>query len=228
MFDDYRMIWVGQFGIAEGEAREETPWVGVYPANERDEDAADLYVLVEPAIPGSEEFCGEMKDAIGAVFQGAKGSVTGGILKALRAANDNLRDWNRRSLKEHQVAAGVSCLAVREGEAYLAQVGPSRAVFYRRGQSSLISPQIPEATEPLGLEDEFWPEFHRFDLSPGDRLLLLTPRLAETFAGPQLATTLALEDGEQALPELYKLARGQRDCAALLVAATPEIAPTRR
>jgi hypothetical protein len=226
--DDWRMIWVGQFGIAEGEAREQTPWVGVYPANERDEDAADVYVLVEPALPGSEEFCGEMKDAIGQAFHQSKASLTGGVLRALRAANENLREWNRRSLKEHQVAAGVTCLAVRDSEAYLAQVGPSRAVFFRRGESQHITPTIPEATEPLGLQDEFWPEFHRFDLAPGDRLLLLSPGLAESLAQPALTTALALEDGEQALPELYKLARGQRDCAALLVAATPEIAPIRR
>jgi serine/threonine protein phosphatase PrpC len=122
----------------------------------------------------------------------------------------------------------VTCLAVRETEAYLAQVGPSRAVFFRRGESEYITPTIPEATQPLGLQDEFWPEFHRFDLAPGDRLLLLSPGLAEALAQPALTTALALEDGELALPELYKLARGQRDCAALLVAATPEIAPTRR
>lgn len=222
------MIWVGQFGIAEGEAREETPWVGVYPADERDEDAADLYVLVEPALPGSEEFCGEMKDAIGHAFHQSKASLTGGVLRALRAANENLRDWNRRSLKEHQVAGGVTCLVVRDGEAYLAQVGPSRAVFFRRGEAEYITPTIPEATEPLGLQDEFWPEFHRFDLAPGDRLLLLSPGLAQALPEPALTTALALEDGERALPELYKLARGQRDCGALLVAATPEIAPTRR
>ena len=47
-------------------------------------------------------------------------------------------------------------------------------------------------------------------------------------AQPALTTALALEDGEQALPELYKLARGQQDCAALLLVATPEIAPARR
>jgi len=222
------MIWVGQFGIAEGEAREETPWVGVYPADEHDEDAADVYVLVEPALPGSEEFCGEMKDAIGRFFHQSGGSLTGGLLRAMRQANDNLRDWNRRSLKEHKVAAGVTCLAVRDEEAYLAQVGPSRAVFFRHGEAEYIAPTIPEATEALGLHDVFWPEFHRFDLAPGDRLLLLSPGLAEAMAQPALTTALALEDGEQALPELYKLARGQQDCAALLLVATPEIAPARR
>jgi hypothetical protein len=222
------MIWVGQFGIEEGEAREQTPWVGVYPGADDDDNSADVYVLVQPALPGSEEFCGEMKDAIGRFFLQANGSLTGRLLRALRQANDNLRDWNKRSLKEHKVAAGLTCLALRDSEAYLAQVGPSRAVFFRHGTAEYITPTIPEAKEPLGLHDEFWPEFRRFDMTPGDRLLLLSPGLAEALAQPALTTALALEDGEAALPELYKLARGQRDCAALLVAATPEIAPARR
>jgi serine/threonine protein phosphatase PrpC len=217
------MIWVGQFGIAGGEAREDTPWVGVYQDEGAEEERSDLYVLVEPALPGSEEFCGEMKDAIGDIFHDTKASLTGGILRALRSAHENLRDWNRRSLKEHRVAAGVSCLAIREKEAFLAQVGPSRAVFFHGGALELLEPALPDSREPLGLEDEFWPDFRRFDLVPGDRLLLLTPGLSEALPGPELAAVLAL-DGEQALPELYRRARGQDDCAALLVAAMPDAA----
>jgi serine/threonine protein phosphatase PrpC len=214
------MLWIGQFGIAGGEAREETPWVGVYRDDERDEEPSDVYVLVQPALPGSEEFCGEMKDAIGRVFHDSKNSLTGGVLRALRSANENLREWNRRSLKEHRVAAGVSCLATRDNEAYLAQVGPARAVFFHRGRADLVQPTLPEATEPLGLEDEFWPEFHRYELADGDRLLLLSPGLADSIPNHELAATLAL-DGEKALPELYRLARGTADGAALLVAAMP-------
>jgi serine/threonine protein phosphatase PrpC len=221
------MIWVGQFGIEDGEARETTPWVGVYPASDHDEDGADLYVLVDPALPGSEEFLAEMKDAIGRVFHESNASLTGGVLRALRTANENLRDWNRRSLKEHQVAAGVSCLAVTESEAYLAQVGPSLAYFFRGGKVEDAIAAIPGATDALGLQDEFWPEFRRYDLYPGDRLLLLSPGLASKFAAAPLADALAL-DGEEALPELYKLARGEANCGALLVASTPEVAPARR
>jgi serine/threonine protein phosphatase PrpC len=214
------MLWVGQFGIADGEAREETPWVGVYRDDERDEEPSDVYVLVQPALPGSEEFCGEMKDAIGRVFHDSKSSLTGGVLRALRSANENLREWNRRSLKEHRVAAGISCLATRDNEAYLAQVGPARAVFFHRGRADLVQPTLPEATEPLGLEDEFWPEFHRYELADGDRLLLLSPGLADAIPNHELTAALAL-DGEKALPELYRLARGASDGAALLVAAMP-------
>ena len=51
-------LWVGQFGMEGGEARENTSWVGAYPDPGRAEEPSDLYVIVTPALPGSEEFCG--------------------------------------------------------------------------------------------------------------------------------------------------------------------------
>jgi len=213
------MIWVGQFGVVDGEAQEDTPWVGIYRDEARDaEDVSDLYVLVEPALPGSEEFVGEMKDAIGDLFHETKSSLTGGILRALRSAHENLRDWNRRSLKEHRVAAGISCLALRDDEAYLAQVGPARAIFFHHGKLQEIEPGVPEAKEALGLEDDFYPEFRRFEFAPGDRLLLMSPSLAQALAGPELIEALVM-NGEQALPAIYLRAQGQPNCGAVLVAA---------
>jgi hypothetical protein len=215
------MVWVGQFGIVEGEAQEETPWVGIYRDDQREaDDASDLYLVVEPALPGSEEFVGEMKDAIGDIFHDSKYSLTGGILRALRSAHENLRDWNRRSLKEHRVAAGISCLAVHDEEAYLAQVGPARALYLHAGKLQEIHPTVPEAIEALGLEEDFFPEFRKFEFEPGDRLLLLSPWLADELDGPDLPSTLALS-GEQALPLLYDRARGRPNCGAVLVAAAP-------
>jgi serine/threonine protein phosphatase PrpC len=216
------MVWVGQFGVIDGDAQEDTPWVGIYRDEEPEaEDASDLYVLLEPALPGSEEFLGEMKDAIGEVFHESKVSLTGGILRALRSAHENLRDWNRRSLKEHRVAAGISCLAIHEDEAYLAQVGPARAIFFHNGKAKTIEPDVLDAKEALGLEDDFYPDFRRFEFAPGDRLLLVSPGLTEVLDGPELTAALALE-GEKALPEIYRQAKGYANCAAVLVAAPPE------
>ena len=219
------MVWVGQFGVVDGEAQEDTPWVGIYRDELRDTgDVSDLYVVVEPALPGSEEFIGDMKDAIGDLFHQTKSSMTGGILRALRSAHENLRDWNRRSLKEHRVAAGISCLAIHDNEAYLAQVGPSRAIFFHDGKLQEIEPSVPDAKEALGLEEEFYPEFRRFEFAPGDRLLLMSPSLAAALTGDGLAEALSL-NGEQALPVLYEKAQGQPNCGAVLVAAAPPDEP---
>jgi hypothetical protein len=219
------MLWVGQFGIAAGEAREETPWVGVFPedpagplAGAQDGESSDLFLIVEPATAGSAEFCEELKEAVGTVFHRSKASLTGGLLRALQAAHENLREWNRQSLKDHRVAAGISCVAVRGHEAYLAQVAPAAAAHLRAGRLQELIPSLPDATEPLGLFDEFWPQFARFDLDPGDRLLLLSPGLARALPPDELAASLALP-AEETIPSLYRLARALPDCGAVLVAA---------
>ncbi len=227
------MLWVGQFGIADGEARELSPWVGAFPDTSPGETAADLYIVVEPAVPGSEEFCAQLVEAIGSVFHRRKLSLTGGLLRALRAAHEDLRDWNRRSLREHRVAAGVSCLALRptpadgEGgrEAYLAQVGPASAALRRRGAVSSLEPGLPDAQEPLGLHEEFWPDFRRFEMEEGDRLLLLSPGLARVVPPQEMAVALDLPP-EEALPALYRHAKALPSCGALLVAALPTDHPS--
>lgn len=214
------MLWVGQFGIAGGQALADTPWVGIFEEDVRGPDASDLFLLVEPATPGSAEFFAELKQAVGTVFQASKASLTGGLLRALQAAHENLREWNRRSMRDHRVAAGVSCVAVRGHEAYLAQVAPAGGVFYRDGQAEPVQPSLPDAVEPLGMYDEFWPEFTRFEMEPGDRLLLLTTALARALPSDEPAAALALA-ADEALPALYRHARSLPDCGAILVAAVP-------
>jgi hypothetical protein len=107
----------------------------------------DLYVLVQPALPGSEEFCGQLVAVVGHLFERQDLSLTGALTKAISAAHENLREWNRRSLREHQVAAGLSCLVVRGTLAYLAQAGPSLA-YFRRGDAVTPSRLTTRAPPP--------------------------------------------------------------------------------
>jgi hypothetical protein len=193
--------------------------VGAFPGENGADATSDLYIIVEPAAPGSEEFCEDLKEAIGEVFHKQKLSLTGGVLRSMRAAHEQLRDWNRKSIKEHRVAAGVTCFALRNNQGYLAQVAPASAFLYRAGVVMRIEPRLPDALEPLGLYEEFRPEFGHYELEDDDRLLILSPRLADALNEDELATALALP-GEEALPELYRRARDVPDCGALLVATT--------
>ena len=215
------MLWLGQFGIADGKAQEETPWVGVFPDETRGPEASDLLMIVQPATAGSAEFCAELKEAVGSVFHKSKVSLTGGLLRALREAHENLREWNRRSLREHWVAAGISCAAVRGNEVYLAQVAPAGATFYRGHETQPIRPQLADALEPLGMFDEFLPEFSLFEMEEGDRLLLMTPGLAQSLPGDGLGASLALP-ADGVLPAVYRQASALPDCGAVLVAAVPD------
>jgi hypothetical protein len=212
------MLWVSQFGIVGGQAQEETPWVGLFPEDVRSPDSSDAYLVVAPATAGSAEFSAELKEAVGTMFHKSKVSLTGGLLRALQAAHEHLREWNRRSMRDHWVAAGISCAGVRGQEVYLAQVAPASAVFSRNGDTTAVQPSLADAAEPLGLYDEFWPEFTRFEMEPGDRLLLLTPALADALPPEEPAVSLALPPDE-VLPSLYRHARSVPDCGAVLLAA---------
>ncbi len=212
------MLWIAQFAISGGEARQETPWIGAYPDNGRAEDASDLYVLVTPATAGSEEFCTELKDAIGEVYHREKVSLTGGLLRAIDSAHADLQEWNRRSLRDQKVAAGLSCLAADDGRACLAQVAPAAAVHYRSGRIEILRPSLPEAAEPLGLYDDLRPEFTAVTLEAGERLLFVSPGLLDLLSPDGLRAALSLAE-EEVLPELYRQVRGAGDCAALLIAA---------
>ena len=214
------MLWIGQFGMERGEAKQVTPWVGAFPDNGgAPDERADLYVVVEPATPGSEDFCADLKEVIGELFHKKRASLTGSILRSLQGAHENLRDWNRQSIKDHRVSAGVSCVALHGQEAYLGQVAPAAAVLYRAGTLMRVEPRLPDALEPLGLYEEFRPEFSHYELEDDDRLLLLTPRLAEKLSDLELVEALA-RPGDDALPELYKKAQEVPNCGALLVACT--------
>jgi hypothetical protein len=222
------MLWVNQFGIVDGQVREESPWVGVFPegGHVEPQEATDLFVLVEPALPGSEDYCRDLSQAIGKQFRERRLSLTGGILRALKAAHENLRDWNRRSLKQHRVAAGVSCVALRGGaapdcEAYLGQVAPAAAALVHDGSLARLEPTMPDAVEPLGLHEEFWPDFSRHQLREGDRLLLLSSGLAAVLSDEELAEALR-PPPEETLPLLYRKGKEMPYCAAVLVAVLPE------
>lgn len=217
------MLWVGQFGIVDGEVSEDSPWVGAFPAGSRvePEEAADLFVLVEPAGEGSEAYCRDLAQAIGKQFGERQQSLTGSMLRALKAAHESLRDWNRRSLKEHRAGAGISCLGLRGREAYLAQVAPATAVLFQDGSLRRLTPRLPDAAEPLGLHDIFWPDFSRYDLEEGDRLLLLSPPLAGHLSDEDVSAALQAPPSE-ALPALYRLAKGMPRGAVVLVAALAE------
>jgi len=212
------MLSISQFGVVNGQAQEETPWVGLFPEDVRSPDSSDAYLIVAPATPGSAEFAAELKEAVGTMFHKSKVSLTGGLLRALQAAHEHLREWNRRSMRDHWVAAGVSCAGVRGDEVYLAQVAPASAVFSRNGDVTTLRPSLADAAEPLGLYDEFWPEFSRFEMEPGDRLLLLTPALADILSPEEPAASLALAPDE-VLTSLYRHARSVPNCGAILIDA---------
>lgn len=211
-------IWVGRYAIVGGEVREHGPWL-VERQCPRDDDPVRLLVLAEPVDERSSEFCHQVADAVVDLFCRESLSMTGGLLRALRQAHANLAEWNRRSLREHRVAVGITCVAIREHEATVAQVGPG--VVYVAGPAgpqrlSTADPAEEAAALPVGGSQPVQPLFHSFAVPP-HQLLLLTESAERVLSPTAIAQTLAAGP-ERALADLFVRTRELDDVTAVLVA----------
>ena len=211
-------IWVGRYAIVAGEVREHGPWL-VERQCPRDDEPVRLLVLAEPVDERSSEFCHQVADAVADLFCRESLSMTGGLLRALQQAHANLAEWNRRSLREHRVAVGVTSVAIREHEATVAQVGPG--VVYVAGPAgprrlSTADPAGEAAALPVGGSEAVQPLFHSFAVPP-HQLLLLTESAERVLSPTAIAQTLAAGP-ERALADLFVRTRELDDVTAVLVA----------
>ena len=213
--------WVGRFCVADGRVEEEGPWLGSLIRQRPDEEADELYVLVEPASSQSRDFTSQLVDVIAQLYSKDPLSLTGALTRALRSGHEHLREWNRRSLPEHQVGAGATCLALRGTDAYLAQVGPSVAYIRSAGgEMRRIEPTEPDFAHALGVADDFDPQLTRVKLAPGDLVLVASSSLEEVVPREHIERVLLL--GEDALPEFYRLCRDRPDFALVLLSCFEE------
>ncbi len=209
--------WVGRFCVADGGVQEEGPWLGSLIRQRPDEEADELYVLVEPAGAASEAYTSQLVDVIAQLYSKDPLSLTGALTRSLRAAHEHLRDWNRKSLKEHRVGAGASCLALRGREAYLAQIGPSLAYIRTAdGDFRRIESDDSSFEASLGVADEFTPRLKRIELNPGDLVLLASTKLEAVASADHIERLLA-RDPDDALPELYMLCRDEANAAIVML-----------
>ena len=210
-------IWVGRYAMDQGQVREHGPWL-VDQRRERDDGSIRLIVLAEPVDDRSAEFCGEVAEAVAALFGRETLSVTGGVLRALRQAHANLAEWNQRSLREHQVAVGLTCVAIRDREATIAQLGAGPVYLVRASDETArrVGTEALPAAAPLGGSEPIEPRFTTVHLD--DEFLLLLSSAAEQRIG-ETAVLEALTAGpERALAELFTRTREVPDMTAVLVA----------
>lgn len=214
--------WVGRFCVADGRVEEEGPWLGSLIRQRADDEADELYVLVEPATPNSTEFTSQLVDVIAQLYHRDALSLTGALTRSLRAAHEHLRDWNRKSLPEHRVGAGSSCLALRGSEAYVAQVGPSLAyVRTSSGEVRRLQAHDHDVEHALGMVDEIDLRLTRLALEPGDLVLLASSDLDEIAPQDHVERILS-RPADDVLPEFYLLCRDRPNFALVLLSCFEE------
>ncbi len=207
--------WVGRYAIVGGEVREDGPWLAEQ-LRFSDEERVHLFVLADPADERSAEFCQEVAGAVADLFAAESLSLTGGLLRALRQANRNLAEWNSRSLREHRVSIGVTCLAVRGDSATVALAGPGVVYVAAPDGVRRISSEGDDAAQPLGGAERLEPLFTGVPLEQ-TRILILSSAAEDAAGSAAIGQALGSEP-DRALAEIFRLTRQVDDMTAVLIA----------
>src|SRR3972149_4826718 len=145
------MLWVGQFSIVDGEAREESPWIGVFPESARvePEESSDLFVIVEPALEGSEEYCRDLSQVIGKQFRERRLSLTSGPHGEFWPASrrHELHEGDRLILLRKDLAAALSDEELTEALQQLPEETLPRLYLTARGMphcAALLVAALPD------------------------------------------------------------------------------------
>jgi hypothetical protein len=207
--------WVARFVVEHGRVTEEGGRLRSFQRRRLDESDVDLHILAEPYGDKGPDLASQALEAIGRLFLQDRLSLTGGLNRALRSTHATLVDWNTRSLPRDQVAAGITAAIVNGPVVYLAQCGPSLAYIRRNDQLQRLVPVDPASNVPFG-EGDIEPAIRRLDLAAGEIVLVASQSLSDLVDDRTLA--MMLDRGhDEALPELYLLARDLQDFALFLI-----------
>lgn len=186
-----------------------------------------LYVLVELFGPpdGRTEVANELAAAVRDGYFDRRGSTTAGLQQALLRANDVLLAENRNSLPGQRWTAGISAMALREGDLFVAQAGPAAAFLVRGGQVT----RFPSASPGLGLapaqgldsaslgeQPDVHVDLFHAQVREGDLALLVHSHLAGRLSPQSWADVLSRGSVDDLLRSLVAAAAGD-DVQALAV-----------
>ena len=222
---------VDYFSIVGGVWQETPANLGIMePSSRAARRKGNLYVLVESPEAGSDMdvVCQKLVDIILDQYYRFSGSVTGGLLAGVSAANAYLLEENQQSPQAQRVYPGVSCVVLKEQDLFIAQVGPALVYVVHDGQAQSYPggspwlkpgpPRDPESTymSPLGLRREIEPELHHRRLQSGDFIVLACSALVRLATESQVADAVAYKGAETATQNLETLASG-RDLSAIVI-----------
>jgi hypothetical protein len=209
-------LQVGQFAIVDHEPVDRGPNAGLFHGRGPSDDRVELFVVAEGTTPAGEAFAGHVVSAMGQALTGLDMSLTGILRRLFVEAERVVHDWNRKSIAQHRVALGLSCLVRRGGQLVLGQAGPAAAIAVHRGGSELLRPEAP-FDQPVGSGKGTGPLLRRLAFEPGDRVVLLsTPALGEVEA--EVLRGIAELPLEDVLPDLYHRVQHLRHQTVLLAA----------
>ncbi|NOZ05597.1 MAG: hypothetical protein GXP41_04495 [Chloroflexi bacterium] len=223
-------IWktqVASLSLVDGQKRDDVPEAGAIEAGEDmppgSAHKGNLYLLCQLVAPA------ETWDLISThiinmairTFYGTTGSVTASLRQAVLATNRYLVDENSRSLAGQEILAGITCVALREHDLFIAQGGPSLVYVLHGGElltypETAETPQEMSAAQPLGQSPTPSVQLFHCTVNSGDTFLLSASHLPYLAGQDQIEETLQKPSPEDLLQHLETLV-GTGDFSALAI-----------
>ena len=224
---------IGHLSIVDGVAREGAENVLAIepsPLIPLGRGKGNLYAIVEVAGEGMgrDELCQLLLETINKEYFHAPGSITAGLRQAIKAANAQLFRENRDRPTAERLIGGVSCVALRENDAYIGQAGPALVYAAHKGELArypetspwLDLPPLQQVDQgyvvPLGIRRDVDIDLFHCRLQPGDTIVLAETALAHVAGQDRIAKAVVYQEVDIALAYLKRLAGG-RDCSALVI-----------
>lgn len=177
-----------------------------------------LYVLVELSGDplGREELSQDLVNAIAEEYFATPGTITYGLRQALLLANAQLLRHNARTMTEHRIG-GVACVALRGGEAYIAQAGwPMVYLIQRERVEAFPDTALDiEDASVLGQRQLAEVRLFRANVQPGDTVLMIDGPMARQLGSTRIGQIVA-GDLDRAMLNLQTLAPPE-DCSAMII-----------
>lgn len=159
----------------------------------------NLYILVETVgnFPDHAHTQQRIIEVAQAYFA-TDGSITAGLRESIKAANEALFEINLNAPREERGVAGVTCVVLKDGDAYVGQAGP--ALLYQIGKgkcqvlpenSTWLASQKLEDIDvarqpPLGLRRNIEPMLSHLRVQDGDVLILASTPLAKLASSDEI------------------------------------------
>ncbi|MFB0534224.1 MAG: hypothetical protein ACETWR_04500 [Anaerolineae bacterium] len=224
---------IGHLSIVDGVARERAENVLAIepsPLIPLGRGKGNLYAIVEVAGEGMErdQLCRLLLETINKEYFRAPGGITTGLRQAIKAANAQLFRENRDRITAERMIGGVSCVAIRENDAYIGQAGPALVYAAHKGELArypetspwLDLPLVQQVDEgyvvPLGVRRDVGIDLFHCWVQPGDTIVLAETALAQIAGQDRIAKAVVYQEVDTALAYLQRLASG-RDCSVLVI-----------
>lgn len=233
-------VWktlVSSLSLEDGKRRDNPPEIGAVEATAEippgSQHKGNLYVLCELSAPAEtwDDASTQIVDLAIRTFFESLGSVTAGLRQAVLAVNRHLADTNATSIAGQEVWAGMTCVALREHDLFIAQGGPALTHVLHRGEL-LTYPEpdsaLGDVAPPQPLGEILQPDIELFHctVAQGDVLLLTVSHLPHLANTEQIMAALREDTPDSALAHIEELV-AKRDFSAVAIrlvgtSTTPE------